>query len=83
MTAEVVGLVLYGAGMDNEIPRSDCLMTRYVRLPDGNREYWPDGFRSRYDLCSCGVNTNAEAARPERAADRHRLEEFLALFERP
>lgn len=61
---------------------SHCLMKRYEALPSEDREWWPPGFSSRPDLCSCGAHPNAEALRPEHAGDRHELENYLALFNR-
>ena len=54
-----------------------CLERRFCELPDGQRKYWPGGFSSRADMCTCDQNPEAEAKRPERAADRRELEDFL------
>lgn len=62
---------------------ADCLMERYCALSDEDRQYWPDGFNSRPDLCTCGINAGAQAQQPEYADHRRELEDTLRIFERP
>jgi hypothetical protein len=56
----------------------DCLMRRYCSLPFETREYWPEGFSSRPQLCTCGIVPGSEAMQPEYADDRRELEEWLS-----
>jgi hypothetical protein len=56
---------------------AECLMRRYCSLPFDDREYWPEGFSSRAQLCTCGLVPGAEALLPEHVADRRELEEWL------
>jgi hypothetical protein len=57
--------------------RISCLMRRYCQLPLDIREYWPEGFSGRAQLCTCGVVVEAETMQPEHADDRRQLEEWL------
>jgi hypothetical protein len=43
----------------------DCLMRRYLALPDEAREWFPVELGGRPDLCTCGVNPGSNAHRPE------------------
>jgi hypothetical protein len=53
----------------------ECLERRYCEQQD--HEYWPAGFSSRDDLCTCNRNPRAEAKRPENADRRQDLEDWL------
>lgn len=55
-----------------------CLMRRYCELDFDTREYWPEAFTSRDQLCTCGKVPGSEATRPEFAEDRREFEEWLA-----
>lgn len=61
----------------------DCLLTRYCALSDDDRAYWPDGFSSRPELCTCGINAGAQGQQPEYADHRRELEDMLRILERP
>jgi hypothetical protein len=56
---------------------ADCMMRRYCQLPSDTREYWPEAFSSRPQLCTCGLVPDAEAVQPDYAEDRRELEEWL------
>jgi hypothetical protein len=43
----------------------DCLMRRYLALPDEAREWFPVELGGRPDLCTCGGNPGSNALRPE------------------
>ena len=43
----------------------DCLMVRYLALPDDDREWYPDVLGGRSDLCTCGANPGSNALLPE------------------
>jgi len=60
----------------------ECLERRYIELSFEAREYWPDGFSSRDDLCTCDGNLNAEAKKPEHTRDRQDLEDRLGVLTR-
>ncbi len=64
---------------DYDLARHDpgCLMRRYCSLPFDAREYWPEGFSSRPQLCTCGTVPDAEAVQPEHADDRREFEQWL------
>jgi hypothetical protein len=59
-----------------------CLELRYTELPFEAREYWPEGFSSRRELCTCDENPGSEAKKPEHAEHRKDLEKWLDIEER-
>jgi hypothetical protein len=59
---------------------SECLQRRYCELSFEAREYWPDGFSSRDDLCTGQQNPKAEAKKPEHDLHRQALEDWLGAL---
>jgi hypothetical protein len=60
----------------------DCLKIRYSQLSSDDREYWPNSFNGRDDLCTCDTNPCASAKQTELAEEVTELRKYIESCER-
>lgn len=69
--------------MVRDMQHSDeCLNIRYRQLSSDDREYWPNGFNGRDDLCTCDANPHSAAKQPELAEEVAELRKYIESCER-